>query len=317
MVKRFTVNEPLLNVGCTLGEGCVWDTRKQRLYFVDIDQNKIYTYEPSSGIHGYQTFSNKIGSISTVEDGTGLIVDIDTGFAFVPFETSLPFPPDNSQKELQHVPIDIALNKEEKRFNEGTTDPAGRFLSGTMGMDIGTFDGRMFALQPRKDGTGLEAPLILDGITCTNGMGWSQDGKTMYFSDSWLREIAVFDYDLENGKMSNRRLFSKLDESYGWPDGMCTDAEGGIWSARWQNGTVIRLTPEGEIDVVIEFPKAWHMTCCIFGGPNLDELYVTTASSDYIGEDLPERSDGGHLFVVKGLGYKGVERNRFRGSVAQ
>ncbi|OCF60795.1 regucalcin [Kwoniella mangroviensis CBS 10435] len=317
MVRKVTVSEPLLKIGCTLGEGCVWDSRRQRLYFVDIDQNKIYTYEPSTGIYGYQTFSNKIGSISAMENDTGLVVDIDTGFAFVPFETSLPFPPDNTQKQLHHLPIEVPLNKEEKRFNEGTTDPAGRFLSGTMGHEIGTSDGRMFALQSKQDGTGLEAPLILDNITCTNGMGWTADGKTMYFSDSWLREIAVFDYDLANGVMSNRRTFSILDDSYGWPDGMCTDAKGGIWSARWQNGTVIRFTPDGEIDVIVEFPKAWHMTCCVFGGPNLDELYVTSASSDYIGENLPERSDGGDLFVVKGLGFKGVERNRFRGSLTK
>ncbi|WVR05528.1 hypothetical protein IAU60_002546 [Kwoniella sp. DSM 27419] len=115
--------------------------------------------------------------------------------------------------------------------------------------------------------------------------------------------------------MSNRRTFSILDGSFGEPDGMCTDSQGGIWSARWGAGKVVRLSPTGDVDVVVDFPKAWHMTCCVFGGPDLDELYVTSASSDYIGEDLPDRSDGGDLFVVRGLGYKGVERNRFRGRI--
>ena len=111
--------------------------------------------------------------------------------------------------------------------------------------------------------------------------------------------------------MTNRRIFSKLDETYGEPDGMCTDAEGGIWTARWGAGKVVRPTPNGEIDVVINFPTAWLITCMVFGGEDLQDLYVTTAVSDYIGEDLPDRYDGGSVYVVKGLGIKGVERFRF------
>lgn len=114
--------------------------------------------------------------------------------------------------------------------------------------------------------------------------------------------------------MDNRRVLSNLQD-YGEPDGMCQDTDGGIWTCRWQAGKVIRLTESGEVSVIIDFPTAWHMTCCIFGGENNDELYVTTAASDYNGEILPERYHGGSLFVVKGLGFTGVERGRFRGSV--
>lgn len=110
------------------------------------------------------------------------------------------------------------------------------------------------------------------------------------------------------------------------------DSEGGIWTCRWASGKILRLTPDGEIDVEIDFPTAWHITCCVFGGKsstwhrvssdahpplgeNLDELYVTSAASDYIGDNLPDRKNGGDLFVVKGLGIKGVERGRFKGSI--
>ncbi|WWC65528.1 uncharacterized protein I303_108146 [Kwoniella dejecticola CBS 10117] len=313
MVKHITVNEPLLSLNCTLGEGAVWDTRLQRLFFVDIDQRKVYTYEPGSGQHGYQTFDQKITSLSGLQDGSGLIAAIDTGFAYIPF-SSLPFPPDGSKRSIIPINVTAKCNEKEKRFNEGTVDPAGRFLSGTLGFEHGSKDGRMFALEYQNDGSHA-APLILDSITCTNGMGWTADGKTMYFTDSWIKEIAKFDYDLSTGKMSNRTTFSILPDEFGEPDGMCTDAQGGIWSARWAAGKVVRLTPAGEIDVVIDFPKAWHMTCCVFGGPDLEDLYVTSAASDYIGDDLPDRSDGGALFVVKGVGYRGVERNRFKGSL--
>ena len=117
--------------------------------------------------------------------------------------------------------------------------------------------------------------------------------------------------------MTNRRVFSKLTESYGEPDGMCNDADGGVWTARWGAVKVVRLTPEGEVAVEDYLPTAWLITCVVFGGPDLADLYVTTAASDYIGDDLPERYDGGSLFVVIGLGYKGVERNRFKGGVVE
>ncbi|WVQ67496.1 uncharacterized protein L199_005696 [Kwoniella botswanensis] len=314
MVKIFTVTDPLLQIGCTLGEGAVWDTRTQKLYFVDIDQRKVYTYEPSSGIYGYQTFENKITSLSGLADGSGLIAAVDVGFAYIPF-SSLPFPPNGSKKPIIPIEVDAKCNEKEKRFNEGTVDPAGRFLSGTLGFEHGSKDGRMFSLEATPEG-GYKAPLVLDNITCTNGMGWTADGRTMYFTDSWIKEIAVFDYDLDSGNMTNRRTFSVLEDQYGEPDGMCTDSEGGIWSARWAAGKVVRLTPSGELDIVIDFPKAWHMTCVVFGGPSLEDLYVTSASSDYTGDDLPERDQGGDLFVVRGLGFKGVERYRFKGSAS-
>ncbi|WVR05529.1 hypothetical protein IAU60_002547 [Kwoniella sp. DSM 27419] len=194
MVKQVTVTEPVLKLACTLGEGAVWDTRTSRLYFVDIDQYKVYTYEPSSGVHGFQTFDNKVTSLSGMEHGEGLIAAIDTGFAYIPFD-SLLFPPDGSKQSLVPIEVDAKLNSKEKRFNEGTVDPAGRFLSGTLGFVHGSKDGRMFSLESDSKGN-HQAPLVLDQITCTNGMGWTEDGKTMYFTDSWIKEIASFDYDL-------------------------------------------------------------------------------------------------------------------------
>jgi sugar lactone lactonase YvrE len=114
--------------------------------------------------------------------------------------------------------------------------------------------------------------------------------------------------------MSGRKIFSQLDESkYGWPDGLCIDDQGGIWSSRWQGGKLIRLTSDGQIDVIIEFPKACNITCSIFGGPNLDELYVTSASATCSGDSVDENPQGGDLFVIKNLGFRGQERNRFVG----
>jgi len=96
---------------------------------------------------------------------------------------------------------------------------------------------------------------------------------------------------------------------------MCSDAEGGIWTARWGAGKVLRLSPQGDIDVEIDIPSAWYITCVVFGGPDLEDLYITSASSDYLGLDVPGRSSGGDLFVAKAVGFKGVERHRFKGGV--
>ncbi|OXB33633.1 regucalcin [Cryptococcus neoformans] len=253
MIMKFVVDKPLLELNCILGEGCVWDTRIQRLYFVDIDQYKLYTYEPSSGKYGYETFDKKVSALASLESGEGLIAAVEDGFAYISFD-SLPFPPTSSKQSLIPIPSGASLNSKEKRFNDGAVDPAGRFLAGTLGFEHGSKDGKMYSLQVEKDGS-YSVPLILDGITCTNGMGWTEDAKTVYFSDSWIKEIAKFDYDITTGKLSNGRVFSNID-GYGEPDGMCMDSEGGIWTCRWASEKILRLTPDGEIDVEIDFPTA-------------------------------------------------------------
>lgn len=159
------------------------------------------------------------------------------------------------------------------------------------------------------------------------GGPWCHTLTARYFTDSWIQEIAAFDYDVVSrsetgngnadwkatGTMSNRRTFSRLvDPAYGEPDGLCMDAAGGVWSARWQSGKVVRFDPTGRITDEVDIPTAWHVTCVVFGGDRLDELYVTTADTGYNGEVIPERVDGGSLFVVAGLGYTGVERTRFK-----
>jgi hypothetical protein len=150
----------------------------------------VYTYEPSSGKHGFELFDKKVSSLGLLEAGDGvslgpvsvvpahsqLIATIESGFAYIPF-SSLPFPPTSSKQTLIEIDVDAEVGPKEKRFNEGTVDPAGRFYSGTLGLEHGTKDGKMYALT--KDGSSHAAPLMLDGITCTNGMGWSVDNKTM------------------------------------------------------------------------------------------------------------------------------------------
>lgn len=252
------------------------------------------------------------------------MASIEDNFVFIP-PASLPEPvlarnqkPEaQDDKPYQVIPTSTVtgrLKPTEARLNEGAVDPAGRFLAGTMGHAIGTHDGRMFSLRPANGG--WEAPLVLDNITCTNGMAWFDGGKKMYFTDSWVKEITIYNYDLAKGTMSNRRVFSDMkNPAVGYPDGLCTDAQGGVWTARWGAGKVLRLNPQtAKIDVEIDIPSAWNVTCCIFGGDDLEDLYITTARCDTGGENPPDRTELGKLYCIKGLGYCGVERNRFKGT---
>ncbi|OCF40867.1 hypothetical protein I317_05317 [Kwoniella heveanensis CBS 569] len=335
-MKRFAIEEPLLDLNMYLGEGCVWDTETQRLYFVDIELNNVFVYEPKSDKWGYSHFEKKVTAIALLQEQEGLIAAIEDGFALIP-PSSLPRPllrrdqsmgaqdslrPAEQSYDVLCVsggsgpgPSAITLQSGEARMNEGAVDPAGRFLAGTMVNSFGSYAGRMYSLQRSPRGNQWEAPLVLDDITVTNGMAWTGDGKKMYFTDSHRKEIVIFDYDVERGTMSNRKIFSNIDTpEYGYPDGLCLDSEGGVWTARWSSGKVIRLNPQtAEIDVEIDLPKAWNATCVIFGGANMDELFITTARCSQGGDHPePHYTEQGKLYHIKDIGFTGVERNRFK-----
>ncbi|PPR00488.1 hypothetical protein CVT24_005548 [Panaeolus cyanescens] len=162
------------------------------------------------------------------------------------------------------------------RFNDGACDSKGRFFAGTI------------ENKEPKD---------------SNGLGWSPDEKTFYFTDSLVNKIYAYDYN--DGVLSNRRLFVDALEK-GFPagtfcDGLCVDTEGGVWSARWGGSCISRFTSSGELDLLIKFPTALNITCCCFGGPNNDQLFVTTAHCGAIGGDATRQKDfmhSGDVFLV-------------------
>ena len=165
-----------------------------------------------------------------------------------------------------------------------------------------------------------------DGIVVSNAPCWAPDGRTFYFADSIRGEIYAYDYDLDSGSASNRRLFASTKDDPGAPDGGTVDAEGYVWNAQIVGGRIIRYRPDGGVDRVVEFPVA-TLTSLMFGGPNLDILYVTTMGKpsvgvvDYVkahpippGKSINPGDPGlGGLFAVHGLGVKGVPEPRYAG----
>jgi len=180
------------------------------------------------------------------------------------------------------------------RFNDVIADPKGRVFCGTMSSK--DHFGRLYRLDP--DGS---IRTVLEGIKTSNGMGFTPDRKGMYYTDSDANEIYLFDYDVETGDISNQRVFVRIPEGEGVPDGMTVDAEGHVWSARWDGSCVVRYSPSGEEVLRISFP-ARKVSSVIFGDSDYRDMYVTTAG----GDKKEQEGDGaGALFRLR-LGVAGV-----------
>ena len=191
------------------------------------------------------------------------------------------------------------------RCNDGKCDRQGRFWVGTMGDMRRTPRGHLYRLDPQA---GLRR--VLDGLTIPNGLCWSPDGRTMYFTDSPTRLIWAFPYDPATGTPGERRVFAQVDGS-GVADGATVDAEGCLWSARHGGGRVTRYTPDGRIDREIALPVS-QPSCCAFGGPDLGTLFVTTARNGLSADDLAKQPLAGAVLALE-PGVRGLAEPRYAG----
>jgi len=272
--------ELIADYQCVCGEGPMWHPLEKRVYWVDIPPGKLFRYDPATGKHEQCYQDVAIGGFTVQADGA-LLLFMDKGMVKVWREGS-------AETILDGLP-----GEEDSRFNDVIADPEGRVFCGTMASP--NHLGRLYRMD--VDGSITQ---ILDGIGCSNGMGFTPDRKQMYYTDSPLREISVFDYDQASGEITNRRVFAKT-EGDGGPDGMTVDAEGCVWSARWDGGCLVRYSPDGQEMQRVSFP-AKKVSSVIFGGEDYKDIYVTTAG----GDNKPAEGEGaGALFRVN-LGIKGV-----------
>jgi L-arabinonolactonase len=281
----------------TLGEGVLWDEADGRLWWTDIEAARLYALEPRSGRVETLEAPERIGSFAPRGDGKGLLVAFASGFAL--------WEPRTGRREHLH---DFEAHLPTTRLNDGRTDRQGRFVAG--GFDEGG-GGRPISSLVRVD-PDLKVTTLFGEVGCANGLCFSPDGRTMYFADSARAEMWAFAYDPADGTLGERRAVCALrGRRPGVPDGSCVDEEGCVWNAEWDGGAVVRWTPEGEIDRVIELPVP-RPTCAAFGGPDLDTLYITTARL-WMGEDQIARAPlSGALFAIK-PGVRGVPDAPFAG----
>lgn len=276
---------------CSLGEGPLWNQREQKLYWTDIDAGRLYRYDPASGAHETCYEGPKVGGFTFQEDGAMVLLRDKGNIAIYrdghPVETV-----------VEQVEQEAALAG--GRFNDVISDPEGRIFCGTLSDGGG---GRLYRLD--RDGTLTK---VMHGGTVCNGMGFTPDRKAMYFTDTLTWAIWLFDYDQASGGLSGQRLWTRTPEEAGYPDGLTVDAAGRVWSARWDGGAVVRLSPEGRDEQRVEIP-ARQVTSLTFGGPDYADMYVTTAGGD---DRNANGAAAGALLRVRGVGVVGVPEFRSR-----
>lgn len=280
--------ELVLDCKNALGESPLWDPERGELIWVSIQDRELWRYRPGEDARA-DTLPERVCCVARGESGRGVVLGLESGFARYDFHTG-------ALERLASVESDLATT----RLNDGRTDRQGRLICG--GIDEAEPPSPITAVYSLAP-TG-ELRRIISGITCANSICFSLDGRTMYFTDMPTRRIVAYDYDPDTGTPHDPVLFADCAEGPGLPDGSVVDAEGFVWNARWGGSRVVRYTPEGAIDRVVELPVP-HVTCPAFGGPGMDMLFITTAALP--GD--PARGAGG-LYLLD-AGVRGVPEPRF------
>ena len=279
-----------------IGEGPVWDERDQVLWWTDINGRCLHCFDPSSGTDTSYPVPVRVGCFALREEGDFLLA-AEHGF--------YTWSPENS--EVRHI-FDVEADRSDNRMNDGGCDRQGRMVVSSMSL-----------AEPRQ-ATGacwqidnmMNFRLLEDGLHVGNGIAFSPDGTTMYLADTSVDTVWAYPYDTATGKPGERSLFIDTGKLAGKPDGATVDSEGGYWLAGVSGGQLYRFTPNGKLDLTIDLPIE-KPTRPMFGGKDLDEIYVTS-----IGEESSSASPGfspqaGGIFVIKGTGFSGLPEPRFRG----
>ena len=276
------------------GEGIFWNPADGLVWWTDIEGCALWSYDPST-LHAVSHPMEERVCCFAPRAAGGLIVAYADRVVLLDLDAMAEtlvarFEPANA----------------ETRLNDGRTDRQGRLIVGGMNEGSGAPDSSVLCID-----TDLSVKTIIDKVSCANSTCFSPDGSTMFFADTPDREIVAFDYDTASGSVSNRRVHASFKDEPGLPDGSCVDAEGGVWNAEWEGRRVVRIAPDGTIDRIIEVP-VWKPTCCAFGGPELDTLFITTSRLMSDEDVLSKEPESGGLFAVK-PGVCGVIDTPFNG----
>jgi len=277
------------------GESPIWDPRRARLSWVDTEKPVFSSLEPASG--RFQTFRSErlLQAIGPRSEG-GWIAVVRDGFALL----------DDTGREVRFLGNPVE-GRAPLTMNDGTVGPDGRFYAGSFNArDLAAPDGCLY--QVDHDGT---IRTLETGLVLPNGMAFSPDGRTLYVTEMWVGRIVAFDFDPLRGTLSRRRTLITVPEREGYPDGLIVDEQGFLWSGHWQGFRVTRYDPEGKKEQHVEVPVP-TATCMAFGGPGLEQLYITTAKKGLTPEQLAAHPDAGDLFVVRPE-VRGLHEHEFLG----
>lgn len=279
--------ELLFDARVELTEGPIWDPVRQALTWIDLLGGRVN----SLGLDGVPGRSigigRRVGSAVPTTDGAALVLATDAGFARI-----------DDEGNFQLV-AEVRTDCPDWFMNDGKCDSHGRFWAGTIGVgDDGLAvhgAGSLYRLDP--DG---QVTVARTGITISNGMDWSPDGRTFYYIDSAVGAIDAFAFDLSSGELGPPRRIVEIDvdPALGFADGMCVDADGALWTAVWGTGEVRRYTPNGALDRTVRLPVT-QPTSCIFAGDALDLLVITTAWHRLPPDARERQPHAGSLFCCR------------------
>jgi len=286
--------ELVLDAKADLGEGPVWDAAARLLIWVDITAGVVHRFDPETRRDEPFEIGQPVGAAVPTASGQ-LALAVDDGFALL----------DPATRRIERL-AEVEADVPETMMNDGKCDQAGRFWAGTKDIEGRRPLGALYRLDERNKVT-----RVLTGVTISNGLAWSADYGTMYYIDSPTFGIDAFDFDPETGSVSKRRRLVEVPTEWGLPDGMTIDEEGFLWVAFWGGSAVRRLSPDGSVASVVEFP-ATQVSSCAFGGEDLSDLYVTSARNGLSGEQLEGQPHAGGLFRVR-PGVHGLEPHAFGG----
>ncbi len=280
--------------GAALGECPVWDADTARIYWIDGTAPALLSCDGQGDGYRRIALREKIGSFALCAGG-GAVAALESGFARLDLESG-------DTEPITDPEVDLPDN----RFNDGKCGPGGGFWAGTMHASLAKPSGALYRLDP-----GGKATRMLGGFTVPNGLAWSPDGKTMYFADSPSGAIQACDFDKDEGRIGAPRIFAERGSAPGFPDGATVDAEGFVWSARWDGGCLARYAPDGRLDHIVKLPVS-RVTSCAFGGPRLETLFITTATAGLRRWKRWAQPRAGGLFAHK-PGVAGLPEPRFAG----
>ncbi len=276
-----------------LGETPLWCERERKLWWLDIERPRLQSFDPATGRHEATPFDTTfLGSQALADDGSHLLaLDLQLH--------------GHVRGGAQGPPFARIESGLDNRLNDGRVDARGRFWVGTMDNQLHRPQGALYRVD--ADGTFEQ---MVPGVVVSNGIAFSPDNRFLYFTDTRRHTTWRFRFDLDDGRIFDRQVFADYTATGDRPDGACVDVDGGIWTAFFGGGRIVRYTPDGAIDLIVPMPVS-NPTCVCFGGQDFRTLYITTATKFLSPEQRAREPLAGSLLAIRGLG-QGLPEHRFR-----
>lgn len=276
-----TLTAPWLHLRPYHGEGVVWDSRRRMLMFVDVNAGRVWQFEVTTGRIQYFELPGTVCAVHPVADDRSVVVADSDGIALC-----------RDGRIVKRLAAPLAAHPE-IRMNAANVDPGGRYFAGSMAFDKRPGAARLYRLDSDASLT-----IAVDNVTISNGIDWSPDGTLCYYVDSPLRRVDVFDYDVTTGTLSNRRPFVDVSDVPGMPDGLTVDASGGVWVAFFGGARVCRFSADATMTTTVRLPVKLVTSCC-FGGPDLEDLFISTSAEDMPASAVAREPAAGAVFTIR------------------